>query len=105
MKFLSCALLLGLAYIPFSFAEISVNDVNNEINAEEKGALSKCTDLLPKGHVYTISIVGKSDKKTANADGKFKGKFSVSDETKKPLDKKRSEEIKPFIQCVTDTAL
>ncbi|SCZ70778.1 MULTISPECIES: hypothetical protein [Photorhabdus] len=105
MKFLSYALLLGLAYIPFSFAETSVNDVNNEIHANEKGALSKCTDLLPKGHSYTISVVGKSDKETANVDGKFKGRFDVSDETEKPLDKKRSEEVKPFIQCVKNTVL
>ncbi|KMW73596.1 hypothetical protein TI10_10525 [Photorhabdus luminescens subsp. luminescens] len=67
--------------------------------------MSKCTDLLPKGHSYTISVVGKSDKETANVDGKFKGRFDVSDETEKPLDKKRSEEVKPFIQCVKNTVL
>ncbi|WP_350305199.1 hypothetical protein [Photorhabdus viridis] len=105
MKFLSCILLLGLAYIPISFAETPVKDIDQKTHVNKKGALSKCTDLLPKGHSYTISIVGKSDRTTEHANGQFKGKFDVSDETKKPLNEKRSEEVKPFIQCVIDTAL
>ncbi|MCP9267292.1 hypothetical protein M5U04_04075 [Xenorhabdus sp. XENO-1] len=35
----------------------------------------------------------------------FKGEFKLSSGSKKPLDKKRNEEIKPFIQCVTETVL
>ncbi|MBI6547482.1 hypothetical protein H8A87_01700 [Xenorhabdus sp. VLS] len=67
--------------------------------------MRKCTDLLPAGHKYTISIIGSSDKTTQNAKKQFTGKFEVSDETKQPLNKKRTEEVKPFIQCVTETVL
>ncbi|AYA39471.1 conserved hypothetical protein [Xenorhabdus nematophila F1] len=67
--------------------------------------MRKCTDLLPEGHKYTISIIGISDKRNKNADGKFTGKFEVSGETKQALNKKRTKEIKSFIQCVTATVL
>ncbi|OTA19359.1 hypothetical protein Xbed_02402 [Xenorhabdus beddingii] len=113
MKNFSYVLLLGAFYIPTSFADTSATG-NSQKTAHQQiavqgsshqGALRKCTDLLPAGHKYTISIVGTSDKTTQNAKGEFTGKFEVSDETKQTLNQKRAKEVKPFIQCVTETVL
>ncbi|WP_340607875.1 hypothetical protein [Xenorhabdus bharatensis] len=108
MKVVSYALLLGLFYVPVSLADTSTKDIDNKIVIKEvvnQGALKKCTHLLPEGHKYTISIIGTSDKTTKDSNEQFKGQFEVSDETKKPLDEKRQEQVKPFIQCVKDTVL
>ncbi|PHM64607.1 hypothetical protein Xsto_02882 [Xenorhabdus stockiae] len=108
MKVVSYALLLGLFYIPVSLADTSAKDIDNKIVIKEvvnQGALKKCTHLLPEGHKYTISIIGTSDKTTKDSNEQFTGQFEVSDETKKPLDEKRQEQVKPFIQCVKDTVL
>ncbi|CDH06015.1 hypothetical protein; putative exported protein [Xenorhabdus bovienii str. oregonense] len=108
MKIFSYALLLGLFYIPVSFADTSAKGVDNKMENKQsgnQGALRKCTHLLPEGHKYTISIIGTSDKTTKEVNKQFKGEFKLSNGSKKPLDKKRNEEIKPFIQCVTETVL
>ncbi|PHM30734.1 hypothetical protein [Xenorhabdus szentirmaii] len=108
MKSILYALLLSAFYIPSVFAGLSTADTHSKRMQQDpshQGELRKCTDLLPEGHEYTISIIGTSDKKNKNADGKFTGKFEVSDETKQPINEKRAEEIKPFIQCVTERVL
>ncbi|WP_340621093.1 hypothetical protein [Xenorhabdus siamensis] len=108
MKIFSYAVLLGLFYAPLSLADTLTKEVGNKIANKESvspGALKKCTYLLPEGHKYTISIIVTSDKTTKDSNEQFKGKFEVSDETKKPLDEKRQEQLKPFIQCVKDTVL
>ncbi|MEX0446929.1 hypothetical protein [Xenorhabdus sp. SGI246] len=99
---------MGLFYVPISLADTSAKEVGNKIANKESvnpGALKKCTYLLPEGHKYTFSIIVTSDKTTKDSNERFKGKFEVSDETKKPLDEKRQEQLKPFIQCVKDTVL
>ncbi|PHM63267.1 hypothetical protein [Xenorhabdus ishibashii] len=73
--------------------------------SSRQGVLKECADLLPTGHKYTISIVATSDKTTQDPKEKFTGKFIVSDESKQDISKKRAEEVKPFIQCVTETVL
>ncbi|CAM3781682.1 hypothetical protein [Xenorhabdus thuongxuanensis] len=107
MKIFSYVLLLGAFYIPASFADTSVTD-NQKITNQEpsrQGVLRECTDLLPTGHKYTISIIGTSDKTTQDPKEKFTGKFIVSDESKQDISKKRAEEVNPFIQCVTEKVL
>ncbi|MDR0218763.1 MAG: hypothetical protein LBI71_07770 [Enterobacteriaceae bacterium] len=103
MKKFSYVVLLGLFYIPISFADISAK---NEVKKPPpSGELRKCIDLLPAGQKYTISIIGTSDKKTKGADGKFTGKFKVSNDVKYDVSKETSEEIKPFVQCVSERVL
>ncbi|OKP03970.1 hypothetical protein [Xenorhabdus eapokensis] len=107
MKVFSYILLLGVFYIPTVLADTSVTD-NQKITDQElsrQGVLRECTDLLPTGHKYTISIIGTSDKTTQDPKGKFTGKFIVSDESQQDISKKRAEEVNPFIQCVTEQVL
>ncbi|WP_141554406.1 hypothetical protein [Xenorhabdus kozodoii] len=47
--------------------------------------MRECTDLLPAGHKYTISIIGTSDKTSQNPKEKFTGQFQVSDESKQDI--------------------
>ncbi|PHM38285.1 hypothetical protein [Xenorhabdus innexi] len=108
MKVVSYALLLGLFYVPISLADTPAEGVDTQIVTKEvikQGALKKCTHLLPEGHKYTISIIGTSDKTTKDNSKQFTGQFDVSDETQKPLDEKRKEQVKPFIECVKNTVL
>ncbi|MEQ1963480.1 hypothetical protein ABLB69_09915 [Xenorhabdus khoisanae] len=113
MKNFSYVLLLGIFYIPTSFADISAKNSTQKNSDQEitvqksshPGELRKCTDLLPAGHKYTISIIGTSDKTTHSAEGKFTGEFKVSNDVKHDVNKETAEEIKPFVQCVTERVL
>ncbi|PHM24445.1 hypothetical protein [Xenorhabdus ehlersii] len=107
MKNFLFVLLLGAFYIPASFADTSVTNSQKitDQGSSRQGMLRECTDLLPTGHKYTINIIGTSDKTTQDPKEKFTGKFIVSDESKQDISKKRADEIKPFIQCVTEKVL
>ncbi|OTA15250.1 hypothetical protein Xvie_02916 [Xenorhabdus vietnamensis] len=105
MRYFSYVLLLGAFYIPASFADTSVTGVKRNQESAQQGALIKCTDLLPADRKYTISIIGKLDKTTKDANQRLKGNLNVSDETNKPLNQEMGEAVKPFVQCVTDTVL
>ncbi|MGJ0624223.1 hypothetical protein [Xenorhabdus bovienii] len=51
MKIFSYFLLLGLFYIPVSFADTSAKGVDNKMENKQsgnQGALRKCTHLLPE---------------------------------------------------------
>ncbi|MDC9592717.1 hypothetical protein [Xenorhabdus sp. IM139775] len=107
MKIFSYTLLLGVFYIPVSLADTSATDQRKitEQGTSRQGILRECTDLLPAGHKYTISIIGTSDKTIPDTKEKFTGKFQVSDESKRDISQERAEEVKPFIQCVTEKVL
>ncbi|CDL81157.1 hypothetical protein [Xenorhabdus szentirmaii] len=90
MKSILYALLLSAFYIPSVFAGLSTADTHSKRMQQDpshQGELRKCTDLLPEGHEYTISIIGTSDKK-------IKMRMVSSRENLKSLMKRNNQSMK-----------